>query len=165
MEKYSNIILSICIAILVYLFLDLFDNFRESFDQSEFKCLSNDKIIYIENIKIIKKNLTNDGYINSDNYESSKLLEIYDIILCDLKNISIENIYDIKIISHLNIPLDTNNIIELTDKIIEKCTLETEAIINKLSKVSKEETENKYLIINRQIFDNIKQEILIKVLN
>jgi len=164
LEKYSNIILSICIGIFIYIILDEYDNFREPFDQGSFKCISNEPFIYIKSVKEIKKNLINDGYLETDSYESRRLLGIYDIILCDLNNVSKDNIFNIKILSNLNITVDTNNIVELLDKVISKCINETTEIILKISKVSKEETYNKYLYLNTFFFENVKQEFLLKIL-
>ena len=164
MEDYSNIILSIVVAMLIYLILDTIDEFRENFDQHTFKCIQDEKFIYIESIREIEKNLVNDGYLESDSFETGKLLQIYDIILCDIKNISKDNIFYIKIVSHLEIVLNTNNILEVVDIIINKCLEETNKIIKDISKVSEEETYNKYLNLNTFIFENIKQEILLKIL-
>ena len=165
MDNYSNIILSICISIFIYLVLDLMDNIKESFDPYNFKCMPQDNYIYTTNIKKIKNNLVNDGYLSSDTFESDKLLNIYNILLCDLKNINIDNAYDMKIISHLEIPLDTNNIVHLIDKIFYKINNTTDTLINKISKVSNEETNNKYSIYNTQLLENIKQERLMKILS
>ena len=164
MEDYSNIILSIAVAMLIYLILDSIDEFRENFDQYSFKCIQDEKFIYIESIREIEQNLVNDGYLETDSFETGKLLQIYDIILCDLKNISNDNIFYLKIVSHFNIVLNTNNILEVVDVIINKCLEETNKIIKDISKVSEEETYNKYLNLNTFIFENIKQEILLKIL-
>ena len=100
---------------LIYLILDTIDEFRENFDQYSFKCIKDKKFIYIESIREIEQNLINDGYLETDSYETGKLLQTYDIKLFDLKNISKDNIFYLKIISHLNIIINTNNILEVVD--------------------------------------------------
>jgi len=140
------------------------DNIKESFDPYNFTCMPQENYIYTTNIKTIKNNLVNDGYLSSTMFESEKLLNIYDTLLCDLKNVNINNVYDMNIITHLEIALDTNNIVALIDKIFNKINDTTNILINQISKVSIEETNNKYLIYNTQLLENIKQEILMKIL-
>lgn len=160
MEFFLNIILSILVFILVYLLLDLYDSTIETFSN----CITEDKLIYMNNIKNIKENLNKDGYLYSKSLECNKLLDTYNTILCDLKNVNNDNFYEIKIISHLNIPIETNNKIDLLEIIIDKCINITESYIDIISDISKEETEIKYKILNKQIFNSIKQEIIIKIL-
>lgn len=164
MIDFTNIIISVCISILVYLLLDFIDNIKESFDQYNFNCMSQNDFIYTINIKTIKENLENDGYLSSDIFESERLLEIYDILLCDLQNLNKNNLYEMKIISNLQIIVDTDNIIEFINKIFNKLNDTTTEIITKISKISYEETREKYLKLNTVILENIKQEILMKVL-
>ena len=162
MIDYINILISICISIFVYLLLDLIDYTNEYFDNLD--CLPDNNYSYVENIKRIKVNLENDGYLTTDTYESQRLLQIYNIILCDLKNLNKNNLFEMKIISYLEIIINNENTMGTIDKIFSKIRDTTNKLILNISKISYDETNDKYLRINSLILENIKQEMLMKVL-
>ena len=157
----QNIILSICVIIFIYLLLNTFKFNYETFDFYNFKCISDESYIYIRNIKNIKKNLQNDRLLISKPYECNKLLDLYDILLCDLK----KNDINLLEITEL-IEIDTNydNKIAYINTIFEKLVLKSEDIINNISKLSVDVTNERYLTPNKIIFENIKTEFIMKLI-
>lgn len=157
--EYVNLILSILIGIIIYLILQFYDSHTENFQSFIFKCIPNNSTTYMNNIYDIKKKLENDGYILTKSFECIQLLNIYDILLCDLNN----KIDEMKIISFLNL----NNLVKKKDKfqileiIFDKISLNNENLLKSIVSVENKESYNKYFIPNENLLNNIKQEMLI----
>lgn len=168
-DFFYNISLCICICIFIYLVLDLFDNLVENFSNNnnlfKFKCVNNNEFNYTNNIKFINDNLHVDGYILSKSYESNKLLKIYDTLICDLNNLTKENISNMKVINLLSISLDPiKSNYEIIELIFEDAKIKTENLIKEISSVSVENTNQKYLYPNKHILNNVKQEMLMIII-
>lgn len=157
--KYVDIILSILIGIFIYLLLQFFDSYNENFQSFLFNCIPKNNTTYMTNINDIKKNLENDGYIITKSYESIQLLNIYDILLCDLNN----KINDMKIIDFLNLNdnVKKKESFEIINIIFEKVLLNTEKLLESVISVRNQENFDKYFIPNTNLLNNIKQEMLI----
>lgn len=157
--EYVNLILSILIGIIIYLILQFYDSYTENFQSFIFKCIPNNSTTYMNYIYDIKKKLENDGYILTKSFECIQLLNIYDILLCDLNN----KIDEMKIISFLNL----NNLVKKKDKfqiieiIFDKISLNNENLLKSIVSVENKESYNKYFIPNENLLNNIKQEMLI----
>lgn len=157
--KYIDLILSILIGIFIYLLLQFFDSYNENFQSFLFKCIPKNNTTYMTNINDVKKNLENDGYIITKSYESIQLLNIYDILLCDLNN----KINDMKIIDFLNLNDNEKKkeSFEIINIIFEKVLINTEKLLESIISVNNQENFNKYSIPNTNLLNNIKQEMLI----
>ena len=157
--KYVDLILSVLIGIFIYLILQFFDSYNENFQSFLFKCIPVNETTYMKNINDIKKNLENDGYIITKSFESIQLLNIYDILLCDLN----KKIKDMKIIEFLNLDLDIKNKknYEIINFIFEKVLANTEMLLGSLISVRNQDNFDKYFIPNTNLLNNIKQEMLI----
>ena len=168
-DFFYNISLCICILSFIYLILDLFDNLVESFSDKnnlfKFKCVNDNEYNYTNNIKLINDNLHIDGYILSKSFESNKLLKIYDTLICDLNSLTKETIFDMRIINLLSINLDNQkSSYEVIEIIFENLKIITEDLINDISIVSVENTNQKYFYPNNNILNNIKQEMLMIII-
>lgn len=157
--RYTNIILSILIGVLIYLMLQFYDSYNENFQSFLFNCMPKNNTTYVTNINHIKKNLENDGYIITKSYESIQLLDIYDILLCDLNN----KTNDMKVIDFLNLNdnLKKKESFEIINIIFEKVKANTEKLLESIISVNNQENFNKYYIPNTNLLENIKQEMLI----
>ena len=148
----------IFILILMYFF---FKKNNENFTFYSFSCISNNDFIYIKDINEIKNHLETDKFILTKSYECQKLLNLYDVIICDLKKK--KNLNSLDITKYLDVQKNKSKF-NYINNIFLSLKIELEKLINEISNLSNDVTLERYLNPNVNIIENIKNEFFMKYL-
>ena len=133
--------------LLFFVILFLLLNFNKEKFTYDFTCVTSEEDTnYINLIQETYNELEKDNLLTNKSYETYKLLDIYNILLCDIQNTdSCPNIQELKIITYIEYDLEYRIDI-LFNYLIDLTT----TLINEIS------TKEYYNNNNLQILENIK---------
>ena len=148
------------ILILIYITIKLIKKLKlkENFNLYSFKCIDNNSYSYLKEIIKIKNNLENDRFIMTKSFECEKLLQIYDIITCDLQK---NELSSLNITDYLKIEYDPNKL-NYINNIFSLIEIESKTLINTISNLSDDITLTRYINPNINIIQNLKNEFIMK---